>query len=142
MNDFNKQIELEPNEARNYLNRAFGKSENKNFEGAISDLSIAISMTPTYAKAYCNRGFAKKELKKYVEQRTFRTQIATFKNKLTFDADMKIAPMSESDAKATLGDLHCVFGQGQAGAGRHKRSKEPVCEHFNSPPCARGRVGR
>ncbi len=46
-----------------------------------------------------------KQLKKYVEQRTFRTQIATFKTKLTFDADMKIAPMSESDAKATLGDL-------------------------------------
>ena len=46
-----------------------------------------------------------KELKKYVEQRTFRVQIATFKNKLTFDADMKVAAMSEADAKATLGDL-------------------------------------
>ncbi|MCY7375546.1 MAG: tetratricopeptide repeat protein [Pyrinomonadaceae bacterium] len=46
-----------------------------------------------------------KDLKKYVEQRTFRVQIAKFKNKLTFDADMKIAPMTESDAKATLGDL-------------------------------------
>ncbi len=46
-----------------------------------------------------------KELKKYVEQRTFRGQIYDFKEKLTFDADMKIAPLSESDAKATLGDL-------------------------------------
>lgn len=46
-----------------------------------------------------------KELKKYVEQRTFRIQIASFKNKLTFDADMKVSPMSEADAKATLGDL-------------------------------------
>ena len=46
-----------------------------------------------------------KELKKYVEQRTFRIQVATFKTKLTFDADMKVVLMSEADAKATLGDL-------------------------------------
>lgn len=46
-----------------------------------------------------------KELKKYVEQSVFRTSVATFKTKLLFDADMKTAPMSEADAKATLGDL-------------------------------------
>ena len=46
-----------------------------------------------------------KELKKYVEQRTFRISVANFKTKLTFDADIKVAPMSEADAKATLGDL-------------------------------------
>ncbi len=46
-----------------------------------------------------------RELKRYVEQRTFRIQIASFKDKLNFDAEMKIAPLSESDAKATLGDL-------------------------------------
>ncbi len=46
-----------------------------------------------------------KELKKYVEQRSFRTQIATFKNKLTFDAEMQSAPISEAHAKAVLGDL-------------------------------------
>ena len=46
-----------------------------------------------------------KELKKYVEQRTFRVSIATFKNKLTFDADLKTAPLSEANAKAILGDL-------------------------------------
>ncbi len=46
-----------------------------------------------------------KELKKYVEQYSFRIQIYNFKTKLTFDADMKVAPLSEADAKATLGDL-------------------------------------
>lgn len=46
-----------------------------------------------------------KELKKYVEQRTFRIQTATFKTKLTFDADIKVTPLSEANAKATLGDL-------------------------------------
>lgn len=46
-----------------------------------------------------------KELKKYVEQRTFRIQVANFKNKLTFDADMKVSSVSEANAKAMLGDL-------------------------------------
>lgn len=46
-----------------------------------------------------------KELKKYVEQRTFRVQFVNFKTKLLFDADMKVAPLSEADAQATLGDL-------------------------------------
>ncbi len=46
-----------------------------------------------------------KELKKYVEQRTFRVQFVSFKTKLLFDADMKVAPLSEADAQATLGDL-------------------------------------
>lgn len=46
-----------------------------------------------------------KELKKYVEQRSFRNQIATFKNKLTFDGEMMSAPVGEAEAKAVLGDL-------------------------------------
>lgn len=46
-----------------------------------------------------------RELKKYVEQRTFRVQFVSFKTKLTFDADMRVAPMSDADSKATLGDL-------------------------------------
>lgn len=46
-----------------------------------------------------------KDLKKYVEQRTFRSQLATFKNKLTFDAEMQSAPVAEAEAKAVLGDL-------------------------------------
>jgi len=47
-----------------------------------------------------------RELKKYIEQRSFRIQIATFKEKLTFDSDMKTTPFSDADAKAILGDLH------------------------------------
>ena len=46
-----------------------------------------------------------RELKKYVEQRSFRNQVATFKNKLIFDGEMQSAPVTEADAKAVLGDL-------------------------------------
>ena len=46
-----------------------------------------------------------RELKKYVEQRNFRINIATFKEKLSFDGEMQSAPVAESEAKAVLGDL-------------------------------------
>jgi tetratricopeptide (TPR) repeat protein len=46
-----------------------------------------------------------KALKKYVEQRTFVGTVVTLKEKLAFDADMKVAPLSEAEANAYLGDL-------------------------------------
>lgn len=45
------------------------------------------------------------ELKKYIEQTNFPIAVLPFKNKLTFDAEMTTAPISEADAKAYLGDL-------------------------------------
>ena len=45
------------------------------------------------------------QLKKYIEQRVFKTQIVNLKNKLTNAVDLKIAPVSDAEAKATLGDL-------------------------------------
>lgn len=46
-----------------------------------------------------------KALKKYVEQSQYMTNVLTFKNKLTFDSEMKIVPLSEAEANAYLGDL-------------------------------------
>ncbi|MDQ3635524.1 MAG: tetratricopeptide repeat protein [Acidobacteriota bacterium] len=46
-----------------------------------------------------------KELRKYAKQRTFKTSLATFKNKLIFDTEMSVVPLSEADANAYLGDL-------------------------------------
>ncbi len=46
-----------------------------------------------------------KELKKYVEQNTYKYSIITFKNKLVFDGETQVAPMSEAETNAYLGDL-------------------------------------
>ena len=46
-----------------------------------------------------------KELKKYIEGRSFRGQLATFERKLEFDATMQSAPITEAEAAAYLGDL-------------------------------------
>lgn len=46
-----------------------------------------------------------KALKKYVEQRSFTGTIVTLKEKLVFDGGMTVAPLSEAEANAYLGDL-------------------------------------
>ncbi len=46
-----------------------------------------------------------KELKNYVQQRSYRGQVVTFEKKLEFDAEMKVAPVTDAEAQAYLGDL-------------------------------------
>jgi tetratricopeptide (TPR) repeat protein len=46
-----------------------------------------------------------KALKKYVEQRSFTGSVYTLKEKLVFDNEITVAPLSEADANAYLGDL-------------------------------------
>ncbi len=45
------------------------------------------------------------ELKKYVEQKTYRTSTINLKNKLVFENEIQVSPVSEAEAKAVLGDL-------------------------------------
>jgi tetratricopeptide (TPR) repeat protein len=45
------------------------------------------------------------ELKKYVAQNSFSISVANFTQKLIFEADMTTSPMTDAEAKATLGDL-------------------------------------
>jgi len=44
-------------------------------------------------------------LRKYVSQGKYNYAEVTFKNKLTFDADMQALPLAEADSNAYLGDL-------------------------------------
>lgn len=46
-----------------------------------------------------------KELKKYVAGHTFKMHVATFERKLEFDNELKVAPLTEAEAQAYLGDL-------------------------------------
>lgn len=45
------------------------------------------------------------ELRKYIGQNRFNISVATFQEKLLFEADMQSSPMSGAEAKANLGDL-------------------------------------
>ena len=46
-----------------------------------------------------------KELRKYVGQSSYHYHEITFKNKLVFDTEMQVSPLSEADSNAYLGDL-------------------------------------
>lgn len=46
-----------------------------------------------------------KALKKYVRQRTYQISVATLENKLLFDTEIVVTPLSDADANAYLGDL-------------------------------------
>ena len=46
-----------------------------------------------------------KELKKYIAGHTFKVQVATFERKLEVDKEFTVAPLTEGDAQAYLGDL-------------------------------------
>ena len=65
ISDYTKAIEIDPNYANAYNNRAILYEDLGDSYGAISDLSNAIKINPKDAKAYYNRGFSKGTLKDY-----------------------------------------------------------------------------
>jgi tetratricopeptide (TPR) repeat protein len=61
---------------------------------------------PAFVEAFqTDLAAMEKELKNYVNGNSFRAHVATFKNRLEFDAEMEAAPLTEAEADAYLGDL-------------------------------------
>ncbi|KGG17189.1 tetratricopeptide repeat protein [Prochlorococcus sp. MIT 0602] len=64
MNDFNKAIEIDPNNALAYYFRGYAKYyELEVYSGAISDYSKAIEIDPSNSNFYTARGFSKQAIK-------------------------------------------------------------------------------
>ena len=64
--DFNKVIQMKPNNFKAYFNRGIlYLFRNGNPQQAISDLNRAIEINPYYAEAYCERGNAYYKLQNY-----------------------------------------------------------------------------
>jgi tetratricopeptide (TPR) repeat protein len=59
--DYNRALELDPQNADSYYARGNLKAENHDLNGAIADYDRAIELKPDYAHAYYNRAVAKKE---------------------------------------------------------------------------------
>jgi Flp pilus assembly protein TadD len=57
--DYNKAINLNPNDADAYCGRGYAKLRLRDYRGARSDFNMAINLNPNLALAYCGRGLAK-----------------------------------------------------------------------------------
>ena len=65
ISDFDKAIQLKPDDAKAYVNRGLAKYYLGQYLAAISDYDKAIQLKPDDAKAYSNRGAAKTDLGQY-----------------------------------------------------------------------------
>ena len=74
----------------------------KFIQAAINDKPAEQAFQEAFGITYADM---EKELRKYVAQRTFTYHSLKFKNKLVFDTEMTVSPISESDSNAYLGDL-------------------------------------
>jgi len=63
--DYNKAIQINPNDAEAYNNRGIIYEEQKKWELALADYNKAIQINPNDAEAYYNRGIIYKEQKKW-----------------------------------------------------------------------------
>jgi tetratricopeptide (TPR) repeat protein len=63
--DFDKAIQLEPDDAEAYNNRGVAKKKLRQYLAAIRDYNKALQLKPDHAEAYINRGNAKLDLEQY-----------------------------------------------------------------------------
>ncbi len=62
MADYNRGIELEPNDTDAYINRALTKALLADHRGAITDYNKVIELDPKNSNAYYQRGISKIDL--------------------------------------------------------------------------------
>ena len=65
--NYNKAIELDPDNASAYYNRGNAKADLGQHDDTITDVNTAIRFFPGYVKAYHNRGTAKVTLEQYAD---------------------------------------------------------------------------
>jgi tetratricopeptide (TPR) repeat protein len=63
--DYNKSIEIDPNDSETFRNRGNAKIELEDYRGAIADFNKAIQIDPNNTNAHKNRGYAKYRLQDY-----------------------------------------------------------------------------
>lgn len=98
MIDYNKAIELKPDNALGYFNRGSLKSEMGDFKGEIEDCNKAIELKQDFSMAYNNRGWAKFNLKDYIEA------LKDFNKAIELDSKNWVAYDSRQETKFILND--------------------------------------
>jgi tetratricopeptide (TPR) repeat protein/S1-C subfamily serine protease len=96
--DFNKVIELKPDDAEAYSNRGVARSHLGDKQGAIADYTKAIELQPDDADAYYNRGVDRYELGDK------QKAIADFSKAIELKPDLAVAYYNRGVDRSGLGD--------------------------------------
>jgi tetratricopeptide (TPR) repeat protein len=84
--------------AEEYFNKAYGKNEIKDYQGAIEDYTKAIEINPNYSEAYNNRGTVKTNFKDY------KGAIEDYTKAIGINSNYSDAYNSRGTAKSILED--------------------------------------
>lgn len=89
-----------------YLMNGGGAARKSQLDKFLGFLLAGKSPKKAFAEAFeIDYATMEGELKKYIAQNSFPTTNVSLKNKLSFDAEMKSAPISDAEAEAYIGDL-------------------------------------
>uniref|UniRef100_A0A8C5TWH2 Small glutamine-rich tetratricopeptide repeat-containing protein beta n=1 Tax=Malurus cyaneus samueli TaxID=2593467 RepID=A0A8C5TWH2_9PASS len=103
-NSIQKAIELDPNNAVYYCNRAAAQSKLNNFREAIKDCESAIAIDPKYSKAYGRMGLALTSVNKYEEAVTsYQKALDLDPENDSYKSNLKIAEQKLRDVSSPTG---------------------------------------
>ncbi|KAG9350795.1 hypothetical protein JZ751_024684 [Albula glossodonta] len=89
---YSKAIEINPQNAVYYCNRAAAYSKLGNYAGAVQDCELAIGIDPNYSKAYGRMGLALASLNKHTEAVTYyQKALELDPDNDTYKSNLKIA---------------------------------------------------
>ena len=108
--DYDRAIQLNPNNADAYFNRGLLRYEQKNYKSAEADYTQAIRINPQDALAYTNRGLIRYEQKNYKSAEADYTQAIkinpndadVYFNRGLLRRDLKNYPAAEADFTQTI----------------------------------------
>ncbi|KAM4879075.1 small glutamine-rich tetratricopeptide repeat-containing protein beta [Sylvia borin] len=101
---YTRAIELDPNNAVYYCNRAAAQSKLNNFREAIKDCESAIAIDPKYSKAYGRMGLALTSVNKYEEAVTsYQKALDLDPENDSYKSNLKIAEQKLRDVSSPTG---------------------------------------
>ena len=151
---YTKGLELDPNVAGAYNNRALAHSLLGNHEAAVADLTRSVELDPKLAAAYVNRGTAYRALKRYDEAVADLTKAATLAPSPEAFFNRGVTHEQKGDPDAALADYTQALALNPKLApayvnrgiillqkGRESEADKDFAAGFALDPSLRGQVG-
>ncbi|XP_036377386.1 small glutamine-rich tetratricopeptide repeat-containing protein alpha [Megalops cyprinoides] len=103
---YSKAIEINPQNAVYYCNRAAAYSKLGNYAGAVQDCDLAIGIDPNYSKAYGRMGLALASLNKHTEAVSYyKKALDLDPENETYKSNLKIAEQKMKETPSPTGGM-------------------------------------